>query len=590
MILRLTKYLLVIFCFLWLSNCNKPFTTPKDSIIQGLASPIILENDTTQIILSDYFDIPFDIDSFSMSNEVISEVNDDILKIIASDATPILSNYIIFVNGLPYSIPLFNRINVDASFDWYNEKRPSIETIEFNKNQIKIAKENTTQILAYWENFRMVVEENENHFYIKIPPYAKYFARSHLRVFCSNDKHLGNDILIPLAKNKIITTTKKLNNNDWHSSIMYKILVERFNQKPFDNSDKNQDTLSISKYEVGTFSSLSEKIDQGYFTKLGINTIFISTEKKSKSLKNWAILNPKLGTEEDLRNLIYTAHKNGMSIILDYKISPNAIDKKSIDDAIDSTIHWIKNFEFDGFIYNHKSNGQYKYWRTLTEQVKQFNTQKSKKHIQLSDNLAQDKNLTGSGLLDGQIDYDTYKTLTSCITKENHSFEDLAIGIEKTLIINGYHHLMGNISGIQFAPRFTNFFLKNYESSSNLKTKETALKALMMLHVFNLTMPGIPIIYYGDDIGITESSDFKHTIPNTLMRFNNLNNLEKNILKELTNLIQLRSNSMALNYGEFRIIEASPLLFKYQRTYFGEKIIVSLDKANLDYSLEHIKN
>ena len=728
------------------SHCTQPNTTPKDSKIQGLAAPIILNADTTKIFLSDYFDSPFVVDSIASQNEVASYFLDDTLFLLPNKNSPILSNFLIFVSGLPYSIPVFNRLgkpyelsfkttekhsnlSVKGTFNNWSEpiplslkngmwnvqltlkngryeyklvadgieildssktiiangiggfnnlieiggnnegESPILETISFEKTVIKIKTYNVTSVFAYWENFRLSFETEGNILILKIPPYAKQFNRSSIRVYSANQNQLGNDLLIPLKKGKIITNTSHLNNNDWHSSIMYFMMVDRFADGNPQNNVKNHDTAVLQKarYFGGDLKGITQKIKEGYFTKLGINTIWISpitqnpltswgqftdpNTKFSGYHGYWPItsttVDHRFGTETELEELLNTAHKNGISVLLDYVANHvhkehsvyqknpewftplylpdgrmntelwdehrlttwfdafmptlNLEDKRVVNFMVDSALHWITRFDFDGFRHDATKHVSEIFWRDLTEKVKKINLEKNKKHYQIGETYGSNDLIAsylGNGLLDGQFDFNLYDKALLAFAKGDESFENLAEVLQASLNAYGHHHLMGNISGNQDKPRFISYAdgslpfdlpgneYKRIGWKNDIEVADSlAYQKLLMLHLFNLTIPGIPIIYYGDEIGIAGAGDPDNR---RMMRFEGLKSPESQLLEKLKELIKMREKSMALNYGDFKILEVSPTIFKYQRTYFKEVVIITFNKKNWNYQIQQI--
>jgi glycosidase len=157
---------------------------------------------------------------------------------------------------------------------------------------------------------------------------------------------------------------------------------------------------------------------------------------------------------------------------------------------------------------------------------------------------------------------------------------------------------MGNISGNQDKPRFISYAdgslpfdlpgneYKRIGWKNDIEVADSlAYQKLLMLHLFNLTIPGIPIIYYGDEIGIAGAGDPDNR---RMMRFEGLKSPESQLLEKLKELIKMREKSMALNYGDFKILEVSPTIFKYQRTYFKEVVIITFNKKNWNYQIQQI--
>ena len=98
-----------------------------------------------------------------------------------------------------------------------------------------------------------------------------------------------------------------------------------------------------------------------------------------------------------------------------------------------------------------------------------------------------------------------------------------------------------------------------------------------MLTAFITTIPGIPIIYYGDEIGLVGAGD-----PDNRKRmiFKDLNNFQNKTKENLKKLLDLRNNRMSLIYGGFNLIDVTSDLYIYERNYFEEKSIVIFNKSD----------
>ena len=98
---------------------------------------------------------------------------------------------------------------------------------------------------------------------------------------------------------------------------------------------------------------------------------------------------------------------------------------------------------------------------------------------------------------------------------------------------------------------------------------------MAMFNAFNMTIPGIPIIYYGDEIGMTGAGDPDNR---RMMRFENLSKEEMALQKEIAKLTTLRKDNMALLYGDFSILENTENRLTYKRKYFSNEVTVTLHK------------
>lgn len=123
----------------------------------------------------------------------------------------------------------------------------------------------------------------------------------------------------------------------WEGANVYFLLTDRFNNgdKANDvNFNRNKKTGKLRGFEGGDIKGISQKIDEGYFDKLGINAIWFTPvveqihdgvdEGTGLSYgfhgywtRDWTKLDPNFGTEKDLAELVAKAHAHGIRIILD---------------------------------------------------------------------------------------------------------------------------------------------------------------------------------------------------------------------------------------------------------------------------------
>ncbi|MFM7858166.1 MAG: alpha-glucosidase C-terminal domain-containing protein, partial [Flammeovirgaceae bacterium] len=157
----------------------------------------------------------------------------------------------------------------------------------------------------------------------------------------------------------------------------------------------------------------------------------------------------------------------------------------------------------------------------------------------------------------------------------------------------GDHHLMGNITGNQDRARFISY------ADGSIRFDEDAKRAgwkrkieindtvgyhkLQSLTAFMMTIPGVPVIYYGDEIGDPGGNDPDNR---RMMRFENLKPAEAVTRQVTSKLVQLRRNSLPLVYGDFKWIKTDNQVLAYQRHYFGKKVIVVFNKSAQAKSVE----
>ncbi len=123
----------------------------------------------------------------------------------------------------------------------------------------------------------------------------------------------------------------------WEGANLYFLMTDRFY-----NGDKSNDvnfgrtktTGKLRGFEGGDIHGMIQKIDEGYFDKLGVNAIWFTPiveqihdgvdEGTGLSYgfhgywtRDWTNLDPNFGTKKDLAELVEKAHAKGIRIVLD---------------------------------------------------------------------------------------------------------------------------------------------------------------------------------------------------------------------------------------------------------------------------------
>jgi len=343
----------------------------------------------------------------------------------------------------------------------------------------------------------------------------------------------------------------------------------------------------------------------------------------------------RFGTPDDLKAVVKSAHGSNMNVILDYVsnhvhqeckiykdhpdwatplILPNK--RKNIrlwdeqrlttwfDEFLptldltkpevckmmsDSALFWIKTYELDGFRHDATKHIPEIYWRTLTRKLKnQVIIPDNRSIYQIGETFGS-RDLIGSyinpGELDAQFDFGLYFDARTAFARENASLKDLNYSLQESFSYFGEHSLMGNITGNQDLSRFISFasgaisFSENDQKAGwerDIEVKDTAgYGRLASLMAFNMTIPGIPIIYYGDEFGMPGAGDPDNR---RMMRFDSLTPQEKHVKDIVEKLTHLRSSSMPLLFGDFKTIETGDKTWVYMRTYFDKVVFVIFNK------------
>ena len=497
----------------------------------------------------------------------------------------------------------------------------------------------------------------------------KLDGRSYLRVFASDGSALINDLLIPLQDGAPVTATDKLTRHDPNAQVLYSVLVDRFyNGNPDNDAPLNSPEVDPRvDYKGGDLKGITDKIEEGFFDSLGINTLWISPitqnpedawgqypEPKTKFSGYhgyWPIYNTKvdnrMGTDDELRELLATAHQHNMNVILDYvanhmhinsptlKEHPNWItdsllpdgrrnfelwdearlttwfdkhipsldlEREDVCDAMtDTALFWVTNFDFDGYRHDACKHIPLNYWRMFTRKMK---TRLPDRSLWMIGETYGSNELIGSyvktGMLNAQFDFNIYHTAIDILGGRGVPMTRMADVIDESLASYGAHHTMGNISGNHDKIRFIslaggavswdedgkyagwNRQIDVTADGDPVKEKIAFQKALL-LEVINLTIPGVPCIYQGDEYGQCGANDPDNR---RMMRFDGLSENEQWLLGQTESLIHLRRSSMPLLYGDYKRIFADENVLVFTRTYLGETVLVGINNGAEEATVE----
>jgi alpha-amylase len=134
-----------------------------------------------------------------------------------------------------------------------------------------------------------------------------------------------------------VEITNKNPNFQWEAATVYFLVTDRFkNGNPENdiNFERNQNTGKLRGFMGGDIQGITQKIEDGYFTELGVNVIWFTpvieqvhgaTDEGTGNTyayhgywaKDWTALDPNFGTEKDLETLVKTAHNRGIRVLLD---------------------------------------------------------------------------------------------------------------------------------------------------------------------------------------------------------------------------------------------------------------------------------
>ena len=350
-------------------------------------------------------------------------------------------------------------------------------------------------------------------------------------------------------------------------------------------------------------------------------------------------LDSRFATPEEFRTLLSTAHAHGINVILDYvanhmhinsptlqehpdwhtdSILPDGrrnfelwdearlttwfdkhiptldLERPEVCEAMtDSALYWLENYELDGYRHDACKHIPESYWRILGQKIA---ARWPGRHIWMIGETYGSPELIGSyvksGMLNAQFDFNVYFTTREALCGLK-GMNEVVENELTSLHTYGAHHTMGNISGNHDQIRFASIAGEAIDLHVNGKEEgwtqeigigdaEKAYKRALLLEVINMTLPGVPCIYQGDEYGEVGANDPDNR---HMMRFEGLNEAEQEMRAKVAELIQMRRSSMPLLYGDFIVLESNEDEIKYARIYLGKKVIVTINRKELSYNI-----
>ncbi len=356
------------------------------------------------------------------------------------------------------------------------------------------------------------------------------------------------------------TKTDAADDFDWDEAVIYFMLTDRF----FDGNETNNtasgaetyNKTNAGTYHGGDFAGITQKLD--YLEELGINTIWITpiVENIPGVTVNgtgsddvpynaafhgyWASdftkLNPTLGTGEEFKTLISEAHKHGIKIMVDIVVNHagygtekefnSVLEEKDMirsgedivsgDDQKDSLsdlpdfktedpevsaklvewqTQWVKDYGIDYFRVDTVKHVENATWAELKNSLTEADREFKMIGEYAGGGYAANGGTLGTGEMDSDLDFDFNDQATNFVTGGISSVESF-LASRNAALNNTY------MTG-QFLGSHDEIGFKQNLISNKKMTEEDATAASLVAATLQITAKGQPVIYYGEEIGLT---------------------------------------------------------------------------------------
>lgn len=403
-------------------------------------------------------------------------------------------------------------------------------------------------------------------------------------------------------------------------AVFYNIFPDSFaTSKRYISEKPSKNTLNGITTEGllgGTIKGITENID--YIKTLGfnaiyLNPIFTATSYHKYDLMDYFHIDPCFGTDNDFKDLVETAHHNGIKVVIDgvfnhcswhffafedvckngekskylnwfsnlklpvikpespevypeyecfgYERSMpkvNTCNPEVIEYFCKVCVHWVKNYDIDGWRLDVASEINSDFWRIFRKTLKS-----EKADAVLIGEVWESANFWLDGKqFDSTMNYDMRKHCKYFFAENSIDASEFNTRVTNMLIRYRKNMLYSQLN-----------LLDSHDVTRFLSLCKGNIQKLKLAVLFQMTFIGAPSVLYGDEQGIDGILECEYRSP---MKWNN-----GDLYDFYKNAISLRNSFSILSLGEFQTIECNrnSMLYCYKRFNEEGTIYIALNSG-----------
>lgn len=196
----------------------------------------------------------------------------------------------------------------------------------------------------------------------------------------------------------------------------------------------------------------------------------------------------------------------------------------------------------------------------------------------------------GPNMLDGQFDFPLYDTIIDVFARQSQGLEELERSLAASELVYGKETLMSPLLGNHDKARFMAYAdgdLPHPEESDEEEVgwkfpprvdDQRAYEKLKLGLTFVLSVDGVPMIYYGDEIGKSGAGDPDNR---RMMRWGDEVTAEENAVREhFSKVAAVRHKHPALRYGSRRPLVAEGDRYAFVRAHLGDAVLAVWNRGD----------
>lgn len=416
----------------------------------------------------------------------------------------------------------------------------------------------------------------------------------------------------------------------WKEAIVYNIFPDSFAngkrtivEHAETMFDKASDQLLHTRIG-GTIRGIIENLD--YISDIGfnclyLNPIFTAGEYHRYDLLDYYHISPNLGTDEEFRQLVKSAHARGMHVIIDgvfnhcswyffafadvvkngensrykdwfYDLQfpverPSAGEKPTYScfayEAkmpklnssnpevrayfLDVCRYWLQDFDVDGWRLDVANEVDKEFWREFRRVAKQT----KEECVLIAEIWENAERWLQGDMFDSAMNYDFRKNCRDFFANSKLSASEF----NSRLIRMNWRYPFPLVQG--------QLNLLDSHDVSRFKSLCECKERFALAVIFLFTSVGVPSVFYGDELGMLGTSEYELR---AAMPWKNIPDDQRELFR---NLIKLRKNNVCLREGTLRVLDYDEQgKFVFAREFQKQSVIVACNVS--EYSNANFKN
>ncbi len=450
---------------------------------------------------------------------------------------------------------------------------------------------------------------------------------------------------------------------DWRDAILYFVMVDRFA-----NGDPANDMpLGLeppADYRGGDFVGLRQQIEAGYFTDLGVNTLWLTSPLDNADgrgrgsdghdysgyhgywPKDLEQIERRIGTEAELAAVIAAAHARGIDVIVDYAMNhvhsesplytthrdwfwPNDngrggdcvcgagcswddlaerkrcwftsylpdFDFRNADArrwSVANAIAWAQRLGADGYrldAVKHIEDA----WLTDLRARLDGEVEWDQPFYLVGETYTGDRDLIKAyvnpqTMLDGQFDFPLRAQILATVLRRQGSMVDLGNWMKSNDTYYGAGAVMSTFIGNHDVPRVIHIAEdtplfgdwddgkgRAWSNQPGEPANQRPFERLGVAFALLFTSPGVPLIYYGDEIGLAGAGDPDNR---RMMPWSGYSTDQVALRERLRTLARIRTAHVALRRGARTVLGGTAEVVTYEMRAPGDTVIVVLNRSD----------